>query len=174
MAARRLSQAAAESRDYADWCPTMNISAHVLDSTFGQPTAGTRVRLEHLVIDGWHLVCWTRQEGVHADSGLPVRAIQHLCECSQAITGASKSGLTGILSAASTGSSSIATSKHGLYRLVFDCDSYFAGLGGMTAHPEIVVVFRMPNEMDSCQVQVVLAPYSHFTYLGMTEAGWSR
>jgi 5-hydroxyisourate hydrolase len=111
----------------------MNISAQVLDSTFGQPTAGTRVRLEHLVIDGWHLVC-----------------------------------------AASTGSSSIVTAKHGLYRLVFDCDSYFAGLGGMTAHPEIVVVFRMPNEMDSCQVQVVLAPYSHSTYLGMTEAGWSR
>lgn len=44
----------------------------------------------------------------------------------------------------------------------------------MTAHPEIVVVFRMPNEMDFCQVQIVLAPYSHSTYLGMTEAGWWR
>lgn len=70
----------------------MNFSAQVLDSTFGRPGADTRVRLEHLVIDGWHLVCWTRQEGVHADSGFPVRAIQRLCEYSQSITGASKSG----------------------------------------------------------------------------------
>jgi 5-hydroxyisourate hydrolase len=60
--------------------------------------------------------------------------------------------------------------KHGLYRLVFDCDRYFAGLGGMTAYPEVVVIFRMPTELHACQVQVVLAPYSHSTYLGITQA----
>jgi 5-hydroxyisourate hydrolase len=64
--------------------------------------------------------------------------------------------------------------ERGLYRLVFDCDSYFAGLGGMTAYPEVVVTFRMPSKVDTCQVQVVLTPYSHSTYLGITGTGWSR
>jgi 5-hydroxyisourate hydrolase len=64
--------------------------------------------------------------------------------------------------------------ERGLYRLVFDCDSYFAGLGGITAYPEVVVIFRMPTELHACQVKIVLAPYSHSTYLGITEAGWSR
>jgi 5-hydroxyisourate hydrolase len=117
----------------------MKISAHVLDSTYGQPAAGARARLEHAGIDGWDLVA----EGETDAGGTIDRWGQE-------------------------------DLKHGLYRLVFDCDSYFAGLGGMTAYPEVVVIFRMPTELHACQVQVVLAPYSHSTYLGITEAGWSR
>lgn len=139
MAVARLSPAAVVGRDEASWRLTMNISAQVLDSTFGQPAAGARVRLERFGIDGWHLVA-----DAETDAEGTIESWGH------------------------------EDLEHGLYRLVFDCDSYFAGLGGMTAYPEIVVIFRMPIELDSCQVQVVLAAYSHSTYLGITEAGWSR
>lgn len=60
----------------------------------------------------------------------------------------------------------------GLYRIVFDSDGYFAGLGTGTAYPEIVVVFRIENESLLFQVQVTLAPYSYATYFGTTE-NWS-
>ncbi len=54
----------------------------------------------------------------------------------------------------------------GLYRIVFDSDSYFAGLGVTTAYPEVAVIFRMPNEYVAFQLQVTLAPYSYSTYFG--------
>lgn len=33
--------------------------------------------------------------------------------------------------------------ERGLYRIVFDSDSYFAGIGTASAYPEVIVVFRM-------------------------------
>jgi 5-hydroxyisourate hydrolase len=54
----------------------------------------------------------------------------------------------------------------GLYRIVLDSDRYFAGLGAGTAYPEVVVIFRMRNESDGCQVQVALSPYSYSAYFG--------
>lgn len=117
----------------------MKISAQVLDSTYGQPAAGARARLEHSGIDGWGLVAEAETD---PEGNIDSWRQQDL--------------------------------ERGLYRLVFDCDSYFAGLGSTTAYPEVVVIFRMPTELHACQVQVVLAPYSHSTYLGITEAGWSR
>jgi len=54
----------------------------------------------------------------------------------------------------------------GLYRIVFDSDSYFAFLGMTVAYPEVVVIFRMQNESHAFQVQVTLAPYSYTTYFG--------
>jgi 5-hydroxyisourate hydrolase len=56
--------------------------------------------------------------------------------------------------------------ERGLYRIVFDSDSYFAGLGAVAAYPEVVVVFRMQNEARAFLVQVTLAPYSYSTYFG--------
>lgn len=56
--------------------------------------------------------------------------------------------------------------ERGLYRIVLDSDSYFAGLGAATAYPEVVVVFRMWDESDSCQVKVTLSPHSYSAYLG--------
>jgi 5-hydroxyisourate hydrolase len=54
----------------------------------------------------------------------------------------------------------------GLYRIVFDSDSYFAGLGVTAAYPEVAVIFRMQNGFVAFQVQVTLAPYSYSTYFG--------
>jgi 5-hydroxyisourate hydrolase len=56
--------------------------------------------------------------------------------------------------------------ERGIYRIVFDSDSYFAGLGVTSAYPEVVVVFRMQNGFVAFQVQVTLAAYSYSTYFG--------
>jgi len=54
----------------------------------------------------------------------------------------------------------------GLYRITFDTDNYFAGLGASTAYPEVPVVFRLQNDADLCQLQVTLSPYSYSTHFG--------
>lgn len=54
--------------------------------------------------------------------------------------------------------------ERGLYRLVFDSDHYFSGLGVTAAYPEITVVFRVEGDDDPCSVQIILAPYSYSTY----------
>ena len=59
--------------------------------------------------------------------------------------------------------------ERGLYRIVFDCDSYFAGLGGSAVYPEVMVIFRMRDESHAFQVQVTLAPFSYSTYFGTLE-----
>jgi 5-hydroxyisourate hydrolase len=56
--------------------------------------------------------------------------------------------------------------EHGLYRIVLDSDSYFAGLGATSAYTEIAVVFRMRDEAAAFQVQVTLAPCSYSTFFG--------
>jgi 5-hydroxyisourate hydrolase len=58
----------------------------------------------------------------------------------------------------------------GLYRIVFDSDSYFAGLGAVTAYPEVAVIFRMQNESVVFQIQLTLAPFSYSTYFGTTDS----
>jgi 5-hydroxyisourate hydrolase len=59
--------------------------------------------------------------------------------------------------------------ERGLYRIVFDSDSYFSGLGVTTAYPEVSVIFRTEDQYAAFQVQVILAPYSYSTYFGTTE-----
>ncbi len=56
--------------------------------------------------------------------------------------------------------------ERGLYRIVFDSDSYFAGLGVTTAYPEVTVIFRMQNGFVAFQVQVTLSAHSYSTYFG--------
>jgi len=56
--------------------------------------------------------------------------------------------------------------ERGLYRIVFDSDSYFASRGAVAAYPEVVVIFRMQRGVHFFQVQVTLAPYSYSTYFG--------
>ncbi len=56
--------------------------------------------------------------------------------------------------------------ERGLYRIVFDSDYYFVGLGLRAAYPEITVMFRMQDEADSYQIKVLLSPYSYSTYFG--------
>jgi 5-hydroxyisourate hydrolase len=54
----------------------------------------------------------------------------------------------------------------GAYRIVFDSDSYFASLGMNAAYPEVTVPFRVQDETDACQIQVLLAPYSYSMFFG--------
>jgi 5-hydroxyisourate hydrolase len=54
----------------------------------------------------------------------------------------------------------------GLYRIVFDSDRYFVSLGLSAIYPEIIAIFRVRNEIDSHQIQVLLSPYSYSTYFG--------
>jgi 5-hydroxyisourate hydrolase len=56
--------------------------------------------------------------------------------------------------------------ERGLYRIVFDSDSYFAWLGADVAYPEVNVVFRIQNEANAFHIQVTLSPYSYATYFG--------
>jgi 5-hydroxyisourate hydrolase len=60
--------------------------------------------------------------------------------------------------------------ERGLYRIVFDSDGYFAGLGGSAAYPEVMVIFRMWDESHAFQVQVTLSPYSYSTYFGTLDS----
>lgn len=54
----------------------------------------------------------------------------------------------------------------GDYRIVLDSDSYFASLGVNAAYPEVIVLFRMQDETENCQIQVLLAPYSYSMFFG--------
>ena len=56
--------------------------------------------------------------------------------------------------------------EQGAYRIVFDSDSYFASLGMSAAYPESTVLFRVQDEADNCQIQVLLAPYSYSMFFG--------
>lgn len=54
--------------------------------------------------------------------------------------------------------------ERGLYRMVFDSDSYFAGLGASTAYPEVIVTFRTTDGSSTFQVRIMLSPYSYSTF----------
>jgi 5-hydroxyisourate hydrolase len=56
--------------------------------------------------------------------------------------------------------------ERGLYRIVFDSDSYFAWLGAVAAYPEVIIIFRTKSEAQAFHLQVTLAPYSYSTYFG--------
>ena len=59
--------------------------------------------------------------------------------------------------------------ERGIYRLVFDSDSYFARLGLIAAYPEVAVSFRIESESHAFQVQVTLAPHAYSTYFGAVD-----
>ena len=56
--------------------------------------------------------------------------------------------------------------EKGHYRIVFDSDHYFTGLGVGSAYPEVAVTFRVQYGQDTCQVQVLLTPHSYSMYFG--------
>jgi 5-hydroxyisourate hydrolase len=60
--------------------------------------------------------------------------------------------------------------ERGLYRIVLDSDSYFAGLGATSTYTEIAVVFRMRDEAAAFQVQVTLTPCSYSTFFGTLQS----
>jgi 5-hydroxyisourate hydrolase len=56
--------------------------------------------------------------------------------------------------------------ERGLYQIVVDVESYFAGLGLASAYPEITVMFRAGDDLHEFHVQIILAPYSYTAYCG--------
>jgi 5-hydroxyisourate hydrolase len=56
--------------------------------------------------------------------------------------------------------------ERGLYRIVFETDSYFAGLGAIASYPEVAAVFRTQDEYETFEVLVMLAPYSYSVFFG--------
>jgi 5-hydroxyisourate hydrolase len=54
----------------------------------------------------------------------------------------------------------------GPYRIVFDSDHYFAGLGLSAAYPEIAVAFRVRGQPLGYQIQVLMTPHSYSMYFG--------
>jgi 5-hydroxyisourate hydrolase len=59
--------------------------------------------------------------------------------------------------------------ERGLYRIAFDIDRYFGGVGLRTVYPEIEVVFRIRNGRDHCLIRVVLATSSYSTHFAAGE-----
>lgn len=54
----------------------------------------------------------------------------------------------------------------GTYRLVLDSGRYFVGLGLSVAYPEIALQFRLQDENDSCQINILISPCSYSAYFG--------
>jgi 5-hydroxyisourate hydrolase len=54
--------------------------------------------------------------------------------------------------------------RPGTYRIVFDSDHYFAGLGLAAAYSDIAVAFRLRDESDTCIIQVAISPSSYMMH----------
>lgn len=113
----------------------MTIVAEVLDSVYGKPAAGIRVRMMQAAGNQWETiaVAETTDDGrIDAWGRTPLRS--------------------------------------GLYRIIVDTDSYFAGLGAMAAYPDICLTFRKPEQCGAIHVHIMLAPYSCATSFCYTES----
>ncbi|MGP3920397.1 hydroxyisourate hydrolase [Nonomuraea sp. 10N515B] len=58
--------------------------------------------------------------------------------------------------------------RRGLYRIVFDSQHYFVGLGVAAAYPEISALFRIRDELSTCRLHVQIAPHAYSIYFGLT------
>ena len=56
--------------------------------------------------------------------------------------------------------------ERGTYRILFESDSYFAGLGSVAAYPEVLIIFRVRNDSEAFHIQLTLSPYSYSIYFG--------
>jgi 5-hydroxyisourate hydrolase len=54
----------------------------------------------------------------------------------------------------------------GTYRLVFDTDSYFSGLGVENFYPQVTVVFKIDDTTQHYHVPLLISPYGYSTYRG--------
>jgi 5-hydroxyisourate hydrolase len=54
----------------------------------------------------------------------------------------------------------------GTYRLVFGTADYFAGIGGETFFPQVVVEFSLAGTGQHYHVPLLLSPYGYSTYRG--------
>lgn len=54
----------------------------------------------------------------------------------------------------------------GVYRIAFDTEAYFAGLGTKSFYPEAAVVFRVDGTGGHYHVPLLLSPFGYSTYRG--------
>ena len=54
----------------------------------------------------------------------------------------------------------------GTYRLVFDTESYFAGLDIESFFPQVTIVFRLDDAAQHYHVPLLISPYGYSTYRG--------
>ncbi|WP_067510129.1 hydroxyisourate hydrolase [Actinoplanes sp. TFC3] len=66
----------------------------------------------------------------------------------------------------SIGDFAAGTLGRGPYRLVFESDPYFSGLGVSAGYPEIGIVFRIRERPHECRIQVLMTPHSYSMYFG--------
>ena len=58
------------------------------------------------------------------------------------------------------------TMTPGVYRLVFDTDSYFTAQGKATFYPHVVVVFQTSSGETHYHVPLLVGPFGYTTYRG--------
>lgn len=56
--------------------------------------------------------------------------------------------------------------EFGLYKITLDSDSYFACLGVASAYPEVIIIFRLVDEVNVLHAQIMLAPYAYSVHFG--------
>jgi len=56
--------------------------------------------------------------------------------------------------------------ESGIYRLVFDTESYFAELKVSSFYPQISIIFHIEDPTQHYHVPLLLSPYGYSTYRG--------
>jgi 5-hydroxyisourate hydrolase len=90
----------------------------------------------------------------HAAADVPAR-LERSCTGGWALAGSAETGSAGLIADLCE-----EPLDRGLYRLTIDSGSYFAGLGVSSAYPEIIIIFRIEDELGTFQITVSLSPYS--------------
>lgn len=127
--------------------PASAVTTHVLDTARGQPAAGVAVRLEFVSDD---------------DRPGDGRTGDGQTELSPAELGRSVTDADGRVRDLGP-----ATLPPGIYRLVFDTGSYFAGQGSKPAFfPEVAITFRVDGQSPHHHVPLLLSPFAYSTYRG--------
>jgi 5-hydroxyisourate hydrolase len=129
------------------------ISTHVLDTVLGKPAAGVGVRLEKQEGGGWIEV--THAEGAGAPWTEQVRDMSGTwVEVARSATDAD--GRCRDLAQ---------DQPPGIYRLVFDIDSYLRGKNRASIYPEVTITFTTTGEAHY-HLPLLLSDNSYTTYRG--------
>ncbi len=54
----------------------------------------------------------------------------------------------------------------GTYRLSFDTEGYFSGLGVENFYPQVIVIFKIDDTNQHYHVPLLISPYGYSTYRG--------
>jgi 5-hydroxyisourate hydrolase len=56
--------------------------------------------------------------------------------------------------------------QRGIYRLVFDTESYFSSLSIDCFYPQVAVAFKIDDALQHYHVPLLISPYGYSTYRG--------